>query len=183
VRKILTVLDGSDEAEEALEAARRVAAEGTELVLASVVPSFRTIPSHDVVLLTDLAAAAGQAHEYLHQVAARISDLRVSTVVRVSPLSAAEIWAELMLLASEEGCDLIAMTTSPGMVSTINVLLKHGPTLLLVPGRAAPVQAGKAARVPRSPVPRLGLAFESVFSSRREEGLPLWGLPAGSEAR
>jgi len=179
MRMLLTVLDGSEEAEEAIEAAQSVAAEGAELVLAAVVPSFRTIASHDVILLTDLVAAAGQAHDYLNQVAARISDVRVRTVVRVSPLSAAEIWAELILLMRDEGCDLIAMTTRPGMASTIDVLLKHGFTLLLVAGSPGPVQPGKAVRIPRlvlSSAPRVRPALESVFFLRRQGGAAPWGI-------
>lgn len=186
IRKLLTVLDGSEEAEEAIEAAQSVAAEGAELVLAAVVPSFRTIPSHDVILLTDLAAAAGQAHDYLKQVAARISDLRVRTVVRVSPLSAADIWAELILLARDEGCDLIATTTRPGMASKIDVFLKHGLTLLLAAGTPGSVQPGKAVRIPwfvLSSVPRVRPALEPVFFLRREGDATLWGLPARCEAR
>jgi nucleotide-binding universal stress UspA family protein len=187
-RRILVVLDGSDEAEEALAAAATVAAaEGAELLLSVVVPSFRSVPSHDVILLTDLPSAARQAQDYLEAIAARLPERQVRTLVTISPLSAAEVGVELMRVATEERCDLVAMTMQRGMAHTVDLLLRHQLAVLLVPRRSDSRRAGKRVRVRRfrlAPAPRLGLAPAGLFFvARREGGVALWALPArGQEA-
>jgi nucleotide-binding universal stress UspA family protein len=187
-RRILVVLDGSDEAEEALAPAAEVAAaEGAELLLVVVVSSFRTVPSHDVILLTDLAGAAAQAHGYLEAIAARLPERQVRTLVTLSALSTAEVGVELIRVATEERCDLVAMTMQPGMAHTVDLLLRHQLAVLLVPRRSDSRLAGKRVPVPRfrlAPALRPGLALGGLFFvARREGGVALWALPArGQEA-
>jgi nucleotide-binding universal stress UspA family protein len=188
-RRILVVLDGSDEAEEALAPAAAVAAaEGAELLLVVVVSSFRTVPSHDVILLTDLTGAAGQAQGYLEAIAARLPERQVRTLVTLSVLSTAEVGVELIRVATEERCDLVAMTMQAGMAHTVDLLLRHQLAVLLVPRRSdSRLAAGKRVPVPRfrlAPALRPGLALGGLFFvARREGGVAVWALPArGQEA-
>src|SRR6266508_1667167 len=111
---MLGVLEGGDEDEEVLEAVGGVAGEDSEVLLVMVVSSFRTVPSFDVIALYDFAEEAARAHDHLDEVVGRLSDLRVRTLVRISPLSAAEIGLELKDIAEEERCDLVVMAVRPG---------------------------------------------------------------------
>jgi nucleotide-binding universal stress UspA family protein len=185
-RTILVVLDGSDEAEEALAPAAAVAAsEGAELLLVVVVSSFRTVPSHDVILLTDLAAAAGQAQRYLEEIAATLPERQVRTLVTLSVLSTSEVGLELIRVATEESCDLVAMTMQPGMSHMVDLLLRHQLAVLLVPRRSDPRLEGKRVPVPRfrlAPALRPGLALGGLFfMARHEGGVAVWALPARGE--
>jgi nucleotide-binding universal stress UspA family protein len=185
IGKIFVVLDGSPEAEGAIDLAQRVAgAAGEELVLVTVVPSFHMVPSHDAILLTDFADAAGQAGRYLAEQASRLSaelpHVPVRTLVKVSPLSAAEMGAELMHLAAEEGCSLVIVTA--GSESARGIVPRHDLAVLLVPPAQQPDPPGRPAPLPRikllpspNPRPRARLALGSLFFFGGPEGsvLPL----------
>ena len=180
IGKIFVVLDGSPEAEGAVELAQRVAgAAGDELILVSVVPSFSVVPSHDAILLTDFADAAGEAGRYLEEHASRLSEqlphVRVRTLVKVSPLSAADMGAELMHLAAEEGCSLVIVTA--GSESARRIVPKHDLAILLVPPAEQPNPPGRPARLPRIRLlprpnlqPRARLALGSLFFFGGPEG-------------
>jgi nucleotide-binding universal stress UspA family protein len=154
--RILVVLEGGDEDddEDVLEALRGVAAEDGEVVLVMVVPSFQTVPSFDVILLHDFAAEAARAHHHLDEVARRFSHLRVRTLVRISPLSAAEIGLELKDVAEAERCDLLVMALRPGTRHAVAFLLRQALPMLLVPALDRPRSSPRGRRVP---LPRLGL--------------------------
>jgi nucleotide-binding universal stress UspA family protein len=153
-RRILVVLEGCDEDEEVLEAVEGVAGEDSEVLLVMVVPSFRTVPSFDVICLYDFAEEAARAHDHLDEVIGRLSDLRVRTLVRISPLSAAEIGLELVDIAEEERCDLLVMAVRPGTRHAVAFLLRQTLPLVLVPAQDRPRSSGRGRRVP---LPRLGL--------------------------
>jgi nucleotide-binding universal stress UspA family protein len=164
-QKILVALDGSTEDERALETAHDVAERETgELVLATVIPSFSTVPSHDCVSLTDFANAAGKAQEYLNELASRLTGLRVHTLVRVSALSAAEMGAELMHLAAEERSDLVVMTAKSQFARKWFGSLDHQVPLLLIPTEPQrPPQGHRVLAPRRRPALRLSPAFGSLF--------------------
>lgn len=169
-RKILIVLDGSEESEATLDAACSVA-EGpdTQILLVSVVPAFRFIPSPDVpVLLTDLAEEAGRAQRYLDEVASTLTGRLVRTLVRVSTLSAGEMVAELKHLAAEEQCDLLVMAADAETARAVGPLLGGDLSLLLVPPKPVSRVRGKRIWAPRlrpAPVSRLASAIASLFSA------------------
>lgn len=189
IRRVLVGLDGTEEAEEALHRARAIAAsEGSELLLVTVVPSFRTVPSHDVILLHDLVAAASQARDYLDRVA--LETPGAGTLVRVSPLSAAEVGEELLAVALEERCDLVVTTVHAmgrGFSRVVGRFDRHGVALLLVPGRAQRAPRGRVGsrlRVPRFvvPTPRPALAFGSLFFfSAGARGVAILALPGSRQ--
>lgn len=180
MQKIFVALDGSPECEGALELAEGVAATGpAELVLVTVIPSFRVVPSHDVIALTDFASAAGQAKHYLNEQASRLSDqfpgLRVRTLVKLSPLSAADMGAELMYLAAEESCNVVILTA--GSEAARGVVADQGVAILLVPPAPQPRPPGRSTRVPRigllprpNRLPRPRLAPASLFFFGGPEG-------------
>jgi nucleotide-binding universal stress UspA family protein len=179
IEKIFVVLDGSPEAEGVIELAQRVAgAAGDELILVTVVPSFSVVPSHDGILLTDFANAAGEAGRYLGEQASRLSarlpDVRVRTLVKVSPLSAADMGAELMHLAAEEGCSLVIVTA--GSESAGRIVPQHDLAILLVPPADQPEPPGRPAPLPLRLLPspnlrpRARLALGSLFFFRGPEG-------------
>jgi hypothetical protein len=145
-------LEGCDEDEEVLEAVEGVAGEDSEDLLVTVVPSFRTVPSFDVICLYDFAEEAARAHDHLDEVIGRLSDLRVRTLVRISPLSAAEIGLELVDIAEEERCDLLVMAVRPGTRHAVAFLLRQTLPLVLVPAQDWPRSCGRGRRVP---LPRL----------------------------
>jgi nucleotide-binding universal stress UspA family protein len=153
-RRILVVLEGSDEDEEVLEAVGGVAGGDSEVLLVAVVPSFRTVPSFDVICLYDFAAEAARAHDRLDEAVGRLSHPRVRTLVRISPLSAAEIGLELLDIAEEEHCDLLVMAVRPGTRHAVAFLLRQTLPLVLVPAQDRPRPSGRGMRVP---LPRLGL--------------------------
>jgi nucleotide-binding universal stress UspA family protein len=153
-RRILVVLEGSDEDEEVLEAVGGVAGEDSEVLLVTVVPSFQTVPSFDVIALYDFAAEAARAHDHLDKAVGRLSHPRARTLVRISPLSAAEIGLELMDIAEEERCDLLVMAVRPGTRHAVAFLLRQTLPLVLVPAQDRPRSSGRGMRVP---LPRLGL--------------------------
>jgi nucleotide-binding universal stress UspA family protein len=166
--RILVVLEGSDEDEEVIEAVRGLAGEDSEILLVTVVPSFRTVPSFDVICLYDFAAEAARAHDHLDQVVRRLSHPRVRTLVRISPLSAAEIGLELLDIAEEERCDLVVMAVRPGTRHAVAFLLRQTLPLVLVPALGRPRSSGRGRRVPLPrlglvPALRPGLAVGSVF--------------------
>jgi nucleotide-binding universal stress UspA family protein len=164
-QRILVALDGSAEDARALETARDVTErEAGELVLAMVIPSFRTVPSHDCVSLTDFANATGQAQEYLNELASKLTGLRVHTLVRVSPLSAAEMGAELMHLAAEEHSDLMVMTAKSQFARKWFGSLEHKVPLLLIPTESERPLQGHRVLAPRlRPALRLSPALGSLF--------------------
>jgi nucleotide-binding universal stress UspA family protein len=185
IEKIFVVLDGSPEAEGALELVRNVVgAAGEELVLVSVVPSFTVVPSHDVVAFTDFAGAAGEASRYLEELASRISEelpgLQVRTLVKVSPLSTADVGAELMHLAAEEGCSLVIVTA--GSTAARGIMPEHNLAVLLVPPADQPGTPGRPVPLPRTGLlsrpgllPRARLALGSLFFFGGPEGSVLLG--------
>lgn len=152
--RILVVLEGRDEDEEVLETVRGVAAEDGEVLLATVVPSFQTVPSLDVVALFDFAEEAARARDHLDEVARRLSPRRVRTLVRISPLSAAETGLELLRIAEEECCDVLVIAVRPGTRHTVRLLLRRTLPLLLVPTPEPPRPSGRGRRLR---LPRLGL--------------------------
>jgi hypothetical protein len=166
--RILVVLEGGDEDEDVLEALRGVVTEDGEVVLVTVVPSFQIVPSFDVILLHDVAAEATRAHHHLDEVVGRLSHPRVRTLVRVSPLSVAEIGLELMDIAEAERCDLLVMALRPGTRHAAAFLLRQALPLLLVPAVGRPRSSLRGRRVPLPrlglvPALRPGLAVGSVF--------------------
>lgn len=179
-QKIFVVLDGSPEAEGVLELAERVVgAAGEDLILVMVIPSFSVVPSLDVVAFTDFASAASEAKRYLDEQATRLSDqlpgVRVRTLVKVSPLSEADMGAELMHLAAEEGCSLVIVTARSKVAR--GVAPKHDVAILLVPPAAEPGPPGRPDLVPRigllprpSLLPRTRLALGSLFFFGGPEG-------------
>lgn len=180
IEKVFVFLDGSPEAEGALELAQRVVgAAGEELVLVTVVPSFTMVPSHDVVAFTDFASAAAEARRYLEEQAFRLSNQlpgrRVRTLVKISPLSAADMGAELMHLAAEEGSSLIIVTA--GSKVARGIVPQHDVAILLVPpadhgdtpGRPAPLPRVGLLSRPRL-LPRARLALGSLFFFGGPEG-------------
>jgi nucleotide-binding universal stress UspA family protein len=181
--RILVVLEGGDEDEEVLEAVGGVAVEDSEVLLVMVVPSFRTVPSFDVICLYDFAAEAARAHHHLDEVARRLSHPQVRTLVRISPLSTAEIGLELLDIAEEERCDLLVMALRPGMRHAVAFLLRQALPLLLVPAQDRPRPSGRGRRVPLPrlglvPAVRPGLAVGSVFFFS-QGGVAAWDPPAG----
>ncbi len=152
--RILVVLEGSDEDEEVIQAVGGVAGEDSQVLLVTVVSSFQTVPSFDVILLYDFAAEAARAHDHLDEVVGRLSSLRVRTLVRISPLSTAEIGLELLDIAQEERCDLLVMALGPGTRHAVAFLLRQTLPLVLVPALGRPRSSGRGRRVP---LPRLGL--------------------------
>jgi hypothetical protein len=166
--RILVVLEGGEEDEEVLEAVGGVAGEDSEVLLVTVVPSFRTVPSFDVICLYDFAAEAARAHRHLDQAVGRLSHPQVRTLVRVSPLSTAEVGLELKDIAEAERCDLLVMALRPGTRHAVAFLLRQALPLLLVPtvDRARSSGGGRRVPLPRLglvPAPRPGLAVGSVF--------------------
>jgi hypothetical protein len=161
-------LEGGDEDEEVLETLRGIATEDGEVVLVTVVPSFQTVPSFDVILLHDVAAEASRAQHHLDKVVGRLPYLRVRTLVRVSPLSVAEVGLELMDIAEAEHCDLLVMALRPGTRHAVAFLLRQALPLLLVPAVGRPRSSLRGRRVPLPrlglvPALRPGLAVGSVF--------------------
>jgi nucleotide-binding universal stress UspA family protein len=181
--KILVVLEGGEEDEDVLDALRGVAAEDAEVVLVTVVSSFQTVPSFDVILLHDVATEAARAQGHLDDVAGRFSKLRVRTLVRVSPLSTAEIGLELKDVAEAERCDLLVMALRRGTRRAVGFLLRQALPLLLVPAPDRPRSSPRGRRVPLPrlglvPAPRPGLAVGSVFFFFSQGGV---ALPRQSE--
>jgi nucleotide-binding universal stress UspA family protein len=179
--RILVVLEGGDEDEDVLEALRGVAAEDGEVLLVMVVSSFRTVPSFDVIALYDFAAEAARAHHHLDEVVDRLSHPRVRTLVRISPLSTAEIGLELLDIAAAERCDLLVMALRPGTRHAVAFLLRQTLPMLLVPTEDRPRSPrGRRVPLPRLglvPAPRPGLAIGSVFFSS-QGGVAAWEPPA-----
>lgn len=167
--RILVAFEGGDEDDDALvEAVRGLAAEDSEVLLVTVVPSFQTVPSFDVILLNDIAAGVARARGYLDEVAQRFSHPNVRTLVRASPLSAAEIGLELMDIAEKERCDLLVMAVRPGTRQAVAFLLRQTLPLLLVPTVDPPRRTlrGTRIRLPRLglvPAVRPGMAVGPVF--------------------
>ena len=166
--RILVVLEGSDEDEDVIEAVGGVAGEDSEVLLVTVVPSFQIVPSFDVIALYDFAAEASRAHHHLDEVVDRLSHLRVRTLVRVSPLSTAEIGLEFMDIAEKERCDLVVMALRPGTRHAVAFLLRQTLPLLLVPAQGRPRSSPPGRRVPLPrlglvPARRPGLAVGSIF--------------------
>lgn len=152
--RILVVLEAGEADEEVLETLPGVAVEDGEILLVTVVPSFQTVPSFDVVLLHDFAAEAARAQSHLDEVARRLSHRHVRTLVRVSPLSAAEIGLELKDVAAAERCDLLMMALWRGSRHTVAFLLGQALPLLLVPALDRPRSSPRGRRIP---LPQLGL--------------------------
>jgi nucleotide-binding universal stress UspA family protein len=176
------VLEGSDEDEEVLEAVGGVAGQDSEILLVTVVSSFRTVPSFDVICLYDFAAEAARAHQHLDQVVGRLSHPQVRTLVRISPLSTAEIGLELLDIAQEERCDLLVMAVRPGTRHAVAFLLRQTLPLVLVPAQDRPRSSGRGRRVPLPrlglvPAPRPGTAVGSVFFFS-QGGVAAWDPPA-----
>jgi nucleotide-binding universal stress UspA family protein len=182
--RILVVLEGGDEDEdeEVLKAVGGVAGEDSEVLLVVVVPSFRTVPSFDVIALYDFAAEAARAHHHLDEVVDRLSHPRVRTLVRISPLSVAEVGLELLDIAEAERCDLVVMALRPRTRHAVAFLLRQTLPLLLVPTQDRPRSSGRGRRVPLPrlglvPAPRPGLAVGSVFFFS-QGGVAAWEPPA-----
>jgi nucleotide-binding universal stress UspA family protein len=180
--RILVVLEGGDEDEDVLEALRGVATEDGEVLLVMVVSSFQTVPSFDVICLYDFAAEAARAHHHLDEVVDRLSHPRVRTLVRISPLSVAEVGLELMNIAEAERCDLLVMALRPETRHAVRLLLRQTLPLLLVPAVDRPRSSGRGRRVPLPrlglvPAPRPGLAIGSVFFFS-QGGVAAWEPPA-----
>jgi nucleotide-binding universal stress UspA family protein len=182
--RILVVLEGRDDDEEVIEAVGGVAGEDSEVLLVMVVSSFRTVPSFDVILLYDFAAEAARAHDHLDEVVRRLSHPRVRTLVRISPLSAAEVGLELVDIAGEERCDLLVMAVRPQTRHAVAFLLRQTLPLVLVPTPDRPRSSPRGRRVP---LPRLGLipalrpgtAVGSVFFFFFSQGdVAAWDPPA-----
>jgi nucleotide-binding universal stress UspA family protein len=175
-------LEGGDEDEEVLEAVGGVAGEDSEILLVMVVSSFRTVPSFDVVVLYDFAAEAARAYGHLDKVVRRLSHPRVRTLVRISPLSAAEVGLELLDVAEAERCDLAVMALRPGTRHAVAFLLRQALPLLLVPTVDRPRSSGRGRRVPLPrlglvPALRPGLAVGSIFFFS-QGGVAAWEPPA-----
>lgn len=180
--RILVVLEGSDEDEDVIEAVGGVAGEDSEVLLVTVVPSFQIVPSFDVICVYDFAAEAARAHHHLDEVVRRLSHPRVRTLVRISPLSAAEVGLELVDIAEAERCDLLVVALRPGTRHAVAFLLRQTLPLLLVPAPDRPRSSGRGRRVP---LPRLGLvpalrpgtAVGSIFFFS-QGGVAAWDPPA-----
>ncbi|HET6487236.1 MAG TPA: universal stress protein [Spirochaetia bacterium] len=142
-KKIMVPLDGSTAAEAVLDHVRKIAGEGTEVVLVRIAAK----PAYEYTLQEpQLSAcldedAAGEAGQYLSEVAARLkrSGLDVSTCVLPEQGPAARVLEDY---AHKATADLIAISAhgKPGLIgrllgSVAERIVHHGriPVLLVHP--------------------------------------------------